>query len=53
MGRVKRHNECGLVVGQLGFHNTAPPRRHPEGPRFENAGLRDDAGWAQSLKISN
>jgi hypothetical protein len=37
MGRVKRHNECGLVVGQL----------------FENAGLRDDAGWAQSLKISN
>jgi len=26
MGRVKRHNECGLVVGQLGFHNTAPPR---------------------------
>ena len=25
MGRVKRHNECGLVVGQLGFHNTAPP----------------------------
>ena len=36
MGRVKRHNECGLVVGQLGFHNTAPPRRHPEGPRFQS-----------------
>src|ERR1700689_5565650 len=56
MGRVKRHNECGLVVGQLGFHNPAPPGVIPkvrvfrvcyETRRIFIAGR--DCSWSQSV----
>ena len=40
---------AGCVLGEIPSASLRAGSR----PTEENAGLRDDAGWAQSLKISN